>query len=68
MSAQEIRDAIAYMRVLHQPADDLAFERIVNVPRRGVGEVAMRAMHVAAREQQIPLALASERPGDKRRA
>jgi len=57
----EIRDAIAYMRVLHQPSDDLAFERIVNVPRRGVGEVALRAMHVASREQQIPLALASER-------
>ena len=36
---QEIRDAIAYMRLLVQPADDLAFERIVNVPRRGVGEV-----------------------------
>ena len=33
----EIRDAIAYMRVLHQPADDLAFERIINVPRRGRG-------------------------------
>jgi len=57
----EIRDAIAYMRVLHQPSDDLAFERIVNVPRRAVGEVALRAMHVASREQQIPLALASER-------
>ena len=40
----EIRDAIAYMRVLHQPADDLAFERIINLPRRGVGEVALRAM------------------------
>ena len=57
----EIRDAIAYMRVLHQPADDLAFERVVNVPRRGVGEVALRSMHVAAREQGIPLALAAER-------
>ncbi len=57
----EIRDAIAYMRVLHQPADDLAFERVVNVPRRGVGEVALRAMHVAAREQGVPLALAAER-------
>ncbi len=43
----EIRDAIAYMRVLHQPADDLAFERIVNVPRRGVGEQALRTMHDA---------------------
>ena len=57
----EIRDAIAYMRVLHQPSDDLAFERIVNVPRRGVGEVALRSMHMASREQGIPLALASER-------
>src|SRR5581483_12260597 len=46
----EIRDAIAYMRVLVQPADDLAFERIVNVPRRGVGDAALRAMHGLARE------------------
>ena len=57
----EIRDAIAYMRVLHQPSDDLAFERIVNVPRRGVGDVALRAMHGEARAQQVPLALAGER-------
>ncbi len=55
----EIRDAIAYMRVLHQPSDDLAFERIINLPRRGVGEVAMRTMQVAAREQGIPLARAA---------
>jgi DNA helicase-2/ATP-dependent DNA helicase PcrA len=56
---QEIRDAIAYMRVLVQPADDLAFERIVNLPRRGVGEAAMRTMQTAAREQGIPLAVAA---------
>jgi DNA helicase-2/ATP-dependent DNA helicase PcrA len=56
---QEIRDAIAYMRVLHQPADDLAFERIVNVPRRGLGEQALRALHAAASERQIPLAAAA---------
>ncbi len=56
---QEIRDAIAYMRVLHQPADDLAFERIVNVPRRGVGEQARRALHTTARDRDIPLALAA---------
>jgi DNA helicase-2/ATP-dependent DNA helicase PcrA len=55
----EIRDAIAYMRVLHQPADDLAFERIVNVPRRGVGDGALRQMHVAARERGVPLAAAA---------
>jgi DNA helicase II / ATP-dependent DNA helicase PcrA len=57
----EIRDAIAYMRVLHQPADDLAFERIINVPRRGVGEGALRLLHGTAREAQIPLALAAAR-------
>ncbi len=56
---QEIRDAIAYMRVLVQPADDLAFERIVNLPRRGVGEAGMRTMQTSAREQGIPLSVAA---------
>ncbi len=55
----EIRDAIAYTRVLVQPADDLAFERIVNVPRRGIGDAALRAMHEAARSLGIPLAAAA---------
>jgi len=56
----EIRDAIAYMRVLRQPADDLAYERIVNVPRRGVGDVALRMMHETARSQSISLSAAAE--------
>jgi DNA helicase-2/ATP-dependent DNA helicase PcrA len=55
----EIRDAIAYMRVLRQPSDDLAFERIVNLPRRGIGDVALRSMHTAAREQGIALSVAT---------
>jgi len=58
---QEIRDAIAYMRVTMQPADDLAFERIVNVPRRGVGDVALRAMHETARKEDIPLSASAAR-------
>ena len=52
---QEIRDAIAYARVLHQPSDDLAFERIVNVPRRGVGDTAMRQLHAKARADGVAL-------------
>ncbi|MGE0417442.1 MAG: ATP-dependent helicase [Acetobacteraceae bacterium] len=56
---QEIRDAIAYMRATIQPADDLAFERIVNVPRRGIGDAALRAMHATAREESVPLAAAA---------
>ena len=50
---QEIRDAIAYMRAMSRPADDLAFERIVNVPRRGVGDSGLRAMHDLARAEAI---------------
>ncbi|MCS6931627.1 MAG: UvrD-helicase domain-containing protein [Acetobacteraceae bacterium] len=56
---QEIRDALAYLRVLAQPADDLAFERIVNVPKRGIGDAAIQAMHRAAREQGVPLLVAA---------
>jgi DNA helicase-2/ATP-dependent DNA helicase PcrA len=51
----EIRDALAYLRVIAQPDDDLAFERIVNKPKRGLGDAAVQAMHNYARAQQIPL-------------
>ncbi len=57
----EIRDAIAYFRAMSQPADDLAFERIVNTPKRGLGDTAMAAMHKLAREQQMPLRIAAQR-------
>jgi DNA helicase-2/ATP-dependent DNA helicase PcrA len=52
---QEIRDAIAYLRVIVQPDDDLAFERIVNLPRRGIGEVTMQTVHRLARADGVPL-------------
>lgn len=58
---QEIRDAIAYMRAMTRPADDLAFERIVNVPRRGVGDSGLRAMHDLARAEGLPLSRAAAR-------
>jgi DNA helicase-2/ATP-dependent DNA helicase PcrA len=52
---QEIRDALAYFRVVVQPADDLAFERIVNVPKRGLGDATLQAVHVLARGQGVGL-------------
>jgi DNA helicase-2/ATP-dependent DNA helicase PcrA len=58
---QEIRDALAYLRLVHQPADDLAFERIVNVPRRGIGEATLQSLHALARAQRLPLAEAAAR-------
>ncbi len=52
---QEIRDAIAYLRIVAQPADDLALERIVNVPRRGLGDATVQAVHRLARARGVPL-------------
>ena len=55
----EIRDALAYLRLIAQPADDLAFERIVNVPKRGLGDKAVAKIHTFARATQQPLLLAA---------
>jgi len=55
---REIRDAIAYIRVVMQPDDDLAFERIVNVPKRGLGQATMQVIHVYARAQGLALTTA----------
>jgi DNA helicase-2/ATP-dependent DNA helicase PcrA len=51
----EIRDALAYLRVINSPADDLAFERIVNVPKRGLGDATVQLLHDIARKRRIPL-------------
>ncbi|MER9294677.1 UvrD-helicase domain-containing protein [Mesorhizobium sp. M0510] len=51
----EIRDAMAFFRVVAQGADDLAFERIVNVPKRGLGEATIRQIHDTARALRIPM-------------
>ncbi|MFC1459850.1 ATP-dependent helicase [Microvirga arabica] len=51
----EIRDALAYLRVVNQPADDLAFERIVNTPKRGLGDATIQVLHNHARAARVPL-------------
>jgi DNA helicase-2/ATP-dependent DNA helicase PcrA len=51
----EIRDALAYLRVIVQPADDLAFERIVNTPKRGLGDKALGKVHAFARAAGVSL-------------
>ncbi|MCS7267986.1 MAG: UvrD-helicase domain-containing protein [Geminicoccaceae bacterium] len=52
---QEIRDAIAYLRLVASPDDDLAFERIVNLPRRGIGETSLRTLRTLARRREASL-------------
>jgi DNA helicase-2/ATP-dependent DNA helicase PcrA len=57
----EIRDAMAYLRLVSSPADGLAFERIVNTPKRGLGEAAIQTVHLAARAERVPLFEAARR-------
>ena len=57
----EIRDALAYLRLVNQPADDLAFERIVNTPKRGLGDKAVARIHMLARAMGVPLSVAAAR-------
>ena len=51
----EIRDAMAYFRLVVSPEDDLAFERIVNTPKRGLGDKAQQKIQIAARENGVSL-------------
>ncbi|WP_231728055.1 ATP-dependent helicase [Sphingopyxis sp. H050] len=57
----EIRDALAYLRLVQSSADDLAFERIVNVPKRGLGDKALARIHQFARIERAPLFHAASR-------
>jgi DNA helicase-2/ATP-dependent DNA helicase PcrA len=57
----EIRDALAYFRVVFQPEDDLAFERVINTPKRGIGDATVQTLRQAARALAMPLAEAAWR-------
>ncbi len=57
----EIRDALAYFRVVLQPHDDLALERIINKPARGVGAKALEKLRETARSNGISLYMAAEK-------
>ncbi len=72
---QEVRDALAYFKVVVSPDNDLAFERIVNLPRRGIGDSSLKLLHDEARRGGLSLfraaqrlALAEELPARTRRA
>jgi DNA helicase-2/ATP-dependent DNA helicase PcrA len=55
----EVRDALAYLRCINSEADDLAFERIVNVPKRGLGDATVKLLHDHARAGRVPLMAAT---------
>jgi DNA helicase-2/ATP-dependent DNA helicase PcrA len=57
---KEIRDVMAYLTLAVNPADDMAFERIVNVPRRGIGSNSLGLIKARAGELGVPLTVAAE--------
>jgi DNA helicase-2/ATP-dependent DNA helicase PcrA len=57
---QEIKDAIAYLEIAANPANDLKFERIVNVPKRGLGDTSVKRVHELARARSMPMYQAAQ--------
>lgn len=62
----EIKNALAYMRLIHSDADDPAFERVVNLPTRGIGERTLEAIRRTARDEKITLYSAAAKVVDSK--
>ncbi|MDB9773626.1 UvrD-helicase domain-containing protein [Candidatus Pelagibacter sp.] len=57
----EIKDCVAYLRLIHQPKDDLAFGRIVNNPKRAIGESTIKLIHEFSKTNAVSLEIASKK-------
>ena len=57
----EIKDCVAYLRCIHQPQDDLSFERIINVPKRSIGDTTIKAINEYSRQNNCSLENASKK-------
>jgi len=56
----EIKDCVAYLRLIHQPKDDLAFDRIINIPKRSIGESTIKLIHEFSKENSSSLEISSK--------
>ena len=57
----EIKDCVAYLRLIYQEKDDLAFERIVNNPKRSIGDSTLKSIHKYSKEQKLYLEISSKK-------
>ena len=57
----EIKDCVAYLRLIHQEKDDLAFERIVNNPKRSIGDTSLKTVHEFGKEHNLSLESAANK-------
>tara|TARA_B100000575_G_scaffold192041_1_gene154974 strand:- start:354 stop:2033 length:1680 start_codon:yes stop_codon:yes gene_type:complete len=56
----EIKDALGYLRLINQPSDDISFERIINTPKRSIGDTSVKKIHQYARQKGMSLLDASQ--------
>src|SRR5207248_9573607 len=61
---REVRDLLGYLKLIANPGDELSLRRILNVPKRGIGDRALESVERYAQRQRIPLAAAIERVAD----
>ena len=61
----EIKDCVAYLRLIHQERDDIAFERIVNNPKRSVGETTLKDIHKFSKNNSLCLEISSKKMIDQ---
>ena len=57
----EIKDCVAYLRLIHQSKDDLAFDRIVNIPKRSIGETSIKQIHEYSKKNKLNLESSSRK-------
>ena len=57
----EIKDCVAYLRTIHQPFDDLSFERIINVPKRSIGDTTIKNINEYAKKNKISLEISARK-------
>ena len=57
----EIKDCVAYLRCIYQPMDDLSFERIINVPKRSIGDTTIKSISEYAKNNNCSLEIASKK-------
>ena len=57
----EVKDCIAYLRTVYQPLDDLSFERIINVPKRSIGNTTIKAINESAKKNKLSLETSSKK-------
>jgi DNA helicase-2/ATP-dependent DNA helicase PcrA len=63
---KEVKDVLAYLKLALNPADDVAFRRVVNTPTRGIGDTSLRAVEDVARTERLPLSEAAARVVERR--